>query len=86
MDGYHGDLSLSFPLSQLKETLESTITSTRLFYELATTFSGKITLTTGLDKTCGHHQSKTHTKILILQLGIYILSVSEQTKDIGPNT
>lgn len=60
--------------------------TTKLFYESATIFRGKITLIPGLDKTYGDHQSKTHAKIPVLQPGIYIFSVSERTKDIRPNT
>lgn len=88
MDGYNGNLTqFTFPLvTTERKTGKNYNTSTRLFYELATIFSGKITLTTGLGETCGDHQSETQTKILLLQLGIYIFSVSEQTKDIGPNT
>lgn len=77
-------LSLNFPLSQLKKPLENT--PPKSFYELAPVFRGKKkTFIPGLDKTRGDCQSKTHTEIHVLQLGIYRFSVSEQSKDTGPN-
>lgn len=78
-------LSLNFPLSQLKKTTGKYTTKVILWTCSYIQGGKKKTFIPGLDKTCGDCQSKTHTEIHTLQLGIYIFSVSEQSKDTGPN-
>lgn len=86
MHGYHCNLTeFKFPLVPAEKNHLKIHHQSHSMNLLLYSGGKKKTFIPGLDKTCGDCQSKTHTEIHVLQLGIYRFSVSEQSKDTGPN-
>lgn len=89
MHGYHCNLTeFKFPLVTAERKHWKIHHQSHAMNLLRYSGEKKKTFIPGLDKTRGDCQSKTNTKIHILQyiLDIYIFSVSEPSKDTGPNT